>query len=67
MSTSEIMTITVLFHVSGIRKFKHFYISYVQKQMHKEFPRTVSYNRFVELMQVPYSAFNTVYENSLFR
>lgn len=51
MSTSEIMTITVLFHVSGIRTFKHFYISYVQKHMQKEFPKTVSYTRFVELMQ----------------
>ena len=51
MSTSEIMTITVLFHISGIRTFKHFYISYVQKHMQKEFPKTVSYNRFVELMQ----------------
>ena len=51
MSTSEIMTITVLFHIYGIRTFKHFYISYVQKHMQKEFPKTVSYNRFVELMQ----------------
>ena len=51
MSTSEIVTITVLFHLSGIRTFKHFYINYVQKQLQDEFPNTVSYNRFVELMQ----------------
>lgn len=51
MSTSEIVTITVLFHLSGIRTFKHFYIHYVQGQLGEEFPNTVSYNRFVELMQ----------------
>lgn len=51
MSTSEIVTITVLFHLSGIRTFKHFYIHYVQGQLREEFPNTVSYNRFVELMQ----------------
>lgn len=51
MSTSEIVTITVLFHLSGIRTFKHFYTGYVQKHLQNEFPCTVSYNRFVELMQ----------------
>ena len=51
MSTSEIVTITVLFHLSGYRTFKHFYIFYIQKHLIKEFPTTISYNRFVELMQ----------------
>ena len=51
MSTSEILTITTLFHLSGIRTFKHFYLFYVQKHLQTEFPETVSYNRFVELMQ----------------
>ena len=51
MSTSEILTITVLFHLSGHRTFKHFYLYYVQEHLQKEFPQTVSYNRFVELMQ----------------
>lgn len=51
MSTSEIVTISVLFHLSGIRTFKHFYIHYVQGQLREEFPNTVSYNRLVELMQ----------------
>ena len=41
----------VIYHVSGFYNFKHFYIYYVQVHMQKEFPRTVSYNRFVELMQ----------------
>tara|TARA_R110002073_G_scaffold316502_1_gene489396 strand:+ start:212 stop:1117 length:906 start_codon:yes stop_codon:yes gene_type:complete len=51
MSSSEIITITVLFHLSGVRTFKHFYLGYVQKHLQEEFPNTVSYNRFVELMQ----------------
>lgn len=51
MSTAEVITIYYLFHLSGFRCFKHFYIFYVQKHMRSEFPNTVSYNRFVELMQ----------------
>lgn len=51
MSTAEVITIYYLFHLGGFRCFKHFYIFYVQKHMQKEFPKTVSYNRFVELMQ----------------
>jgi hypothetical protein len=51
MSMSEVVTLTVLFHLSGCRNFKHYYIGYVQTHLNKEFPKTVSYNRFVELMQ----------------
>ena len=51
MSSSEIITIAVLFHLGGFRTFKHFYIYYVQQHMQEEFPKTVSYNRFTELMQ----------------
>lgn len=47
----EILTITVLFHMSGYRTFKHFYLYYVKVQLRDEFPVTVSYNRFTELMQ----------------
>lgn len=51
MTKSEVITIYLLFHLSGFRCFRHFYIYYVQKHLTKEFPNTVSYNRFVELMQ----------------
>ena len=51
MSKGEIITITVLFHLSGYRNFKHYYLFYIQKHLKSEFPDTVSYNRFVELMQ----------------
>jgi len=51
MSKSEIISICMLFHLSGFRCFKHFYMFYVQRHMQNEFPNTVSYNRFVELNQ----------------
>jgi len=51
MSKSEVITITILFQLSGFRTFKHFYIFYVQKHMKDDFPCTVSYNRFTEFMQ----------------
>jgi len=51
MSTSGIVTITVLFYLSSIKTFKHFYIHYVQDQLKQEFPNMVSYNRFVALLQ----------------
>ena len=51
MTKSEVITIYLLFHLSGFRCFKHYYIFYVQKHMKEEFPKTVSYNRFLELMQ----------------
>lgn len=51
MQLSEVMTITVYFHISGYRNFKTYYLEYVQGTLGKEFPNLVSYNRFVELMQ----------------
>ena len=50
MSKSEVITLTILFQLSGFRTFKHFYIFYVQKHMTADFPVTVSYNRFTELV-----------------
>ena len=51
MSDSEIITIVVLFHIKGYRCLKHFYVQHVQQYMKSDFPKTVSYNRFVELQQ----------------
>ena len=47
---SEIITILILFQQSGYRTFKGFYTQHVQTQLRAEFPRLVSYQRFVELM-----------------
>ena len=49
MSDSEVMTILILFHNSGYRCLKHFYLQYVCRHMRHLFPKVVSYNRFVEL------------------
>jgi hypothetical protein len=53
LSLSEIMTIMVLFHLSHYRTFKNFYLENVCKYMRSDFPKLVSYNRFLELM--PYA------------
>jgi hypothetical protein len=51
MKPSEVMAIMVLFHLSNYKNMKHFYLFYVKQHLKSEFPQTVSYNRFVELMQ----------------
>lgn len=49
LSTSEVMTIQVLFHLSGFRNLKTFYLNYVCVHMKDYFPNVTSYNRFNEL------------------
>lgn len=52
MAMSEIMTICILFHLSNYRTFKWYYKNHVCMNLRNEFPRLVSYNRFVELMRI---------------
>ena len=49
LSDSEVMTILILLHQSRYRDLKSFYLKYVQVHLKSEFPKTVSYDRFVEL------------------
>jgi len=51
LSHSEVMTILISFHLGGYRNLKHYYLNYVCVHMTSEFPKLVSYNRFVELQQ----------------
>jgi hypothetical protein len=54
------MTILVLFHQSGYRNLKQFYLEFVSRYLRAEFPSLVSYNRFVEFERdalVPLSAY----------
>lgn len=51
LALSEVMTILIYFHLSDYRKFKNFYKKHLCKYCRGEFPKLVSYNRFVELMQ----------------
>lgn len=50
MSLSEILTVTIHFHQSNYRNFKHYYLDYVGTQLGSDFPSLVSYTRFLELM-----------------
>ena len=49
MSKAEIILIMILFHSSGYRCLKHFYLEEICKHKRHLFPNVVSYNRFVEL------------------
>ena len=51
MALSEIMTIVIMYHLSGYRTFKHYYTRHVMKYQKQDFPTLVSYNRFVEIMR----------------
>lgn len=60
MSLSEVMTIQVLFHFSGYRTFKEFYLGYVTEFLRNDFPELVSYTRMVELKRdsfIPLTAY----------
>jgi hypothetical protein len=50
LTTSEIISIVLLFHQSPSKNFKYFYTSYLQ-QYKSEFPNLPVYNRFIELQQ----------------
>ena len=47
---SEIMTVVIHFHQSHYRDFKAYYTEHVRVHLRREFPKLVSYGRFVELM-----------------
>lgn len=50
LSESEVMTILIHFHQSHYRTFKAYYTEYVAVHLRGEFPRLVSYPRFVSVM-----------------
>jgi hypothetical protein len=57
---SEVMTILIHFHQSHYRTFKAYYTEYIQVHLTGEFPRLVSYTRFVALipqMMIPLLAY----------
>ena len=51
MSKAEVMLIMILFHDSGYRCLKNFYLEKVCIHLRNLFPEVVSYNRFVELQR----------------
>ena len=54
LSESEIMSILVCYHFNTYRNFKEYYQNCIHGWLKHEFPATVSYNHFVELI---YSVF----------
>ena len=62
MSKAEVMLIMILFHDSGYRCFKHFYLEKVCKHLGHLFPNVVSYNRLVELEKGCSRTLNLVYQ-----
>ena len=51
MSDSEIITIMIGFHLGAHKTFKHYYKEIVCGYWKDLFPKSLSYNRFVELQQ----------------
>jgi hypothetical protein len=49
LSISEVMTILVLYHASGYKNLKSFYLQEIGLKYRREFPHQLSYQRFVEL------------------
>jgi hypothetical protein len=47
MSMSEIMTILIFYHYSHYKDFKNYYTEYVSKNLKRDFPQLVGYDRFV--------------------
>lgn len=50
LTLSEVITILIYYHYSHYKDFKSYYVNLVCKQLNKDFPDLVSYNRFVELI-----------------
>lgn len=50
LSESEVMTILIHFHQSHYRTFKAYYTEFVAVHLQGEFPRLVSYPRFISLI-----------------
>ena len=50
MSLSEMLTIMVTFHFSPCKSFKYFYSEYLKYAHKSDFPKLLSYRRFVQLM-----------------
>jgi Transposase DDE domain len=60
LSISEVMTIVILFQLSGFRNFKTYYTQHVCRHLRSEFPHLVSYQPMVELETItalPLTAF----------
>ncbi len=51
LSQAEVMTILILYHQSGCKNLKAFYLQEIVRRHYLDFRSPVSYNRFVELQK----------------
>ncbi|MDQ3042983.1 MAG: hypothetical protein M3R11_11505 [Acidobacteriota bacterium] len=51
LSQAEVMTILILYHQSGYKNLKAFYLQEIVRRHYLDFRSPVSYNRFVELQK----------------
>jgi hypothetical protein len=49
MSDSEIITILLLFHFGSFKNFKHYYLHYICIHLKDDFPKRLSYSRFIAI------------------
>jgi hypothetical protein len=49
MTESEIITILMLYHFGTFANFKHFYLHYICIHLQQEFPKRLSYSRFIQI------------------
>ena len=66
LSMSEIMTILIHFHQSQYRNFKAYYTEYVLKHLQPEFPKLVSYKRFVDFIPTALLPLSVYLRNACF-
>ena len=50
LSESEIITILIFYHLSGMKCFQYYYEDIILDRLKEYFPKAVSYNRFIELI-----------------
>lgn len=58
MSISERITIMIMYHNSYAKNFKYFYKTCIEYIYKSDFPKALSYNRFVELIPELFMPFN---------
>ena len=68
MSISEMMTVVIGFHMSHHSDFKNYYLGYVSCFYKSDFPKLLSYTRFLEVLPsliVPMCAYFTSLKGKL--
>ena len=49
MSEGETMIVLLFLHFGSFKNFKYYYLHYIGDHLKKDFPKQLSYNRFIEI------------------